>query len=92
MTEKSTEKNTDKELSPSASFEDAVSELESIVEKMEKGDLPLDEALTLFERGVGLAKQSQNALNKAEQRVQILMQSQQGDTLTDFNDTADNDV
>jgi exodeoxyribonuclease VII small subunit len=88
MTEKSTEKNTDKELSPSASFEDAV----SIVEKMEKGDLPLDEALTLFERGVGLAKQSQNALNKAEQRVQILMQSQQGDTLTDFNDTADNDV
>ena len=83
---------TESKQSAPASFEDAIEELETIVERMEKGDLPLDQALSLFERGVNLAKHSQQALDKAEQRVQILMQSQQGDTLADFEENASNDV
>lgn len=66
------------------SFEDSIQELESIVERMEQGDLALDEALTQFERGVALTKHSQQALEKAEQKVKILMQSKQGDKLVDL--------
>jgi exodeoxyribonuclease VII small subunit len=83
---------TEKNQKSSTSFEDSINELENIVEQMENGDLPLDEALSLFERGVGLAKHSQQALDKAEQRVKILMQSQQGDTLADFDDNTNNDA
>ena len=73
------------------SFEDAIQQLEKIVEHMEHGDLPLDEALTQFERGVALAQHSQQALNSAEQKVKLLLQSKQGSVLTDLNDD-DNDA
>ena len=54
-----------------ASFEKALSELEQIVTRLESGDLPLEEALNEFERGVQLARQGQAKLQQAEQRVQI---------------------
>lgn len=54
-----------------ASFETALGELEQIVNRLESGDLPLEEALSEFERGVQLARQGQSQLQKAEQRVQI---------------------
>jgi exodeoxyribonuclease VII small subunit len=54
-------------------FEKALSELESLVESLEKGDLPLEETLKLFERGIELTRNCQKALKSAEQRVEILL-------------------
>jgi exodeoxyribonuclease VII small subunit len=53
-------------------FETALEELESLVLKMESGDLSLDESLKAFERGVKLARQCQNELKNAELKVQAL--------------------
>ncbi len=55
-------------------FESAIAELESLVATMEEGDLPLEEALKQFERGVTLSRQCQQALKLAEQKVEILME------------------
>ena len=54
-------------------FEQALAELESLVERLERGDLPLDEALKTFERGVELTRQCQSSLKAAQQRVEILL-------------------
>ncbi|MCG6986015.1 MAG: exodeoxyribonuclease VII small subunit [Thiocapsa sp.] len=54
------------------SFEQALTELESIVDALEKGDMSLEESLTAFERGVGLTRTCQEALDAAEQRVRVL--------------------
>ncbi|GAA3880846.1 exodeoxyribonuclease VII small subunit [Gibbsiella dentisursi] len=55
------------------SFESALQELEGIVTRLETGELPLEDALNEFERGVQLARQGQQKLQQAEQRVQILL-------------------
>ncbi len=54
-------------------FESQLAELESIVDQLEDGDLPLDEALKIFEKGVKLSRQCQKHLAEAEQKVTILM-------------------
>jgi exodeoxyribonuclease VII small subunit len=54
-------------------FERSLAELEAIVEKLEHGDLSLDESLQQFERGVQLARLCQSALKQAEQKVEILL-------------------
>ena len=54
-------------------FEQALAELEALVERLERGDLPLDEALKTFERGVELTRHCQGALKAAQQRVEILL-------------------
>lgn len=56
-----------------ADFEKDLQELEQLVEKMEKGELSLQESLTHFERGVVLTRSCQKALTEAEQRIQILI-------------------
>jgi exodeoxyribonuclease VII small subunit len=56
-------------------FEASLSELEALVERLEQGDLPLDEALKSFERGVALTRQCQGALKAAQQKVEILLNS-----------------
>jgi exodeoxyribonuclease VII small subunit len=53
-------------------FEEALSELESLVETMEKGELSLEESLESFERGVALTRICQQALKTAEQKIEIL--------------------
>jgi exodeoxyribonuclease VII small subunit len=53
-------------------FEQALSELEALVERLEEGELPLETALEEFERGIALTRQCQNALREAEQRVKLL--------------------
>ncbi len=60
---------------PAASpdFEQALAELETLVERLESGDLPLDEALQTFERGVTLTRHCQGALKAAQQKVEILL-------------------
>ena len=55
-------------------FETALAELEALVEKMEQGDLSLDESLKQFERGVQLTRSCQQALKEAEQKVRILLE------------------
>jgi exodeoxyribonuclease VII small subunit len=56
-----------------ADFEQALAELESLVERLEKGDLPLEEALRTFERGVALTRHCQASLTAAQQKVEILL-------------------
>ena len=57
----------------SASFEDSVRRLGEIVERLEGGELPLEESLSLFEEGVRLARASQARLDAAEKRVEELL-------------------
>lgn len=54
------------------SFEQALAELEAIVDQLERGDLSLQDSLSAFERGVALTAVCQRALSEAEQRVEIL--------------------
>ena len=56
-----------------ADFERSLAELETIVAKLEQGDLSLDESLRHFERGVQLTRVCQSALKQAEQKVEILL-------------------
>jgi exodeoxyribonuclease VII small subunit len=58
-------------------FEQMIAELALIVQQLEQGELSLDEALQQFERGILLARQSQQQLQAAEQKVQILLQPAQ---------------
>lgn len=74
-----------KKTTQSPSFEAALSELEQIVVRLESGELPLDDALSEFERGVQLARQGQTQLQQAEQRVQILLSENSDAQLTPFN-------
>lgn len=68
----------------SLSFEQSMQELETLVTKMEQGDLPLEEALQSFERGIQLARHSQQKLKDAEQKVQILTSQNGQQTLDVF--------
>ncbi len=70
-------------------FEAALAELEQLVARMEGGDLPLDEALKGFERGVQLTRECQTALQAAQQKVQILLQKPAGVALADFEPPLD---
>ncbi len=54
-------------------FEKKLGRLEEIVQKMEKGDLALDESLKLFEEGVKLSRECQTRLNEAEAQVKQLV-------------------
>lgn len=60
-------------------LEKSMTELENIVEQLETGDLPLDKSLKQFEKGVRLSRECQAALTEAEQKVQILLDSELGD-------------
>lgn len=55
-----------------AQFERSLDELESLVQRMEKGDLSLDDSLAAYERGVSLYRHCQTALEQAELRVKLL--------------------
>ncbi len=68
----------------STDFEKSLAELETLVERMEKGDLSLDESLKSFERGVELTRSCQQALQEAEQKVQILLEKNNGEQLEAF--------
>ncbi len=54
------------------SFEESLGELEALVERMETGELSLEESLSAFERGITLTRSCQQALQAAEQKVEIL--------------------
>ena len=54
-------------------FEASLGRLTEIVQRLEKGDLPLEESLRLFEEGVGLSRSAQERLDHAEKRVEELL-------------------
>ena len=60
---------------PTVDFEAALEELEALVERMETGELSLEESLRAFERGVALTRDCQRALKDAELRVRALTES-----------------
>lgn len=64
--------NTPADPSPVADFESSLDALEQLVEKMEHGELSLEESLAAYERGVGLYRRCQQALEQAELRVKLL--------------------
>ena len=67
-------------------------ELEAIVVEMESGELSLEASLAKFERGIQLARDSQQKLQQAEQKVQILMQDNGEQALVDFTDDSDQNL
>jgi exodeoxyribonuclease VII small subunit len=70
----------------SLDLEKSLADLESLVDELESGDLPLEKALQKFEDGIKLTRQCQAALKEAEQKVSILMQSAGGeDVLGSFD-------
>lgn len=71
-------------------LEKSLAELEKIVATLEEGDIPLEQALSQFEKGIKLSRDCQTALQSAEQRVQVLMNG----NLEDFDtaETLDDDA
>ncbi len=59
-------------------FEDALVRLETIVTELERGELPLDESLKIFEEGIKLSKSCLKILDDAERKVEILVQEKDG--------------
>ncbi|MCJ7663700.1 MAG: exodeoxyribonuclease VII small subunit [Desulfobacterales bacterium] len=59
-------------------FEEALRELEEIVNRLEQGEIPLEEALQLFEQGVKLSRSCHTKLDEAQKRVEILLKDENG--------------
>ncbi|MFT5117643.1 MAG: exodeoxyribonuclease VII small subunit [Kiritimatiellia bacterium] len=71
------------------SFEQSLNNLEILVEALETGDLPLEEALSTFEQGIKLTKECQQQLSKAEQKVSLLVGENDDMHLVDFTNDAE---
>ncbi|MCZ6581249.1 MAG: exodeoxyribonuclease VII small subunit [Nitrospirae bacterium] len=63
---------------PPLKFEDALARLETIVAELEKGDLPLDDSLKIFEEGIKLSKTCLKMLDDTERNVEIMVQEKDG--------------
>ena len=70
--------------SPVSDFEQSLEALEQLVERMEHGDMTLEESLAAYERGVGLYRSCQTALEQAELRVRMLSDPQDPASATPF--------
>lgn len=79
-------KTVEKEPSPVTDFEHSLDELEQLVEKMETGEMTLEDSLATYERGVGLYRRCQSALEQAELRVRLLSDPQDPDSAKPFAD------
>jgi len=81
-----------KKIPKSLGFEDAMSELETLVTELESGEQSLEESLAQFERGISLTRHCQQSLKNAEQKVQVLMNVPgDEDALVDMDVTDDVD-
>ena len=72
-------------------FERSLAELEALVTRLEEGDVPLEEALKTFERGVALTRQCQTALRTAQQKVEILLTRNGDESIESFADPDETD-
>ena len=70
-------------------FEESLTELEQLIERLEEGDISLEDSLKTFERGVQLTRACQKALGEAEQKVQLLLEKEGEQQLQPFS-TKDN--
>ena len=70
-------------------FEDTLLELEKIVQRLEDPDVPLDEAVALFEDGIKLSRFCSQKLDEVEKRVDLLVKDEQGGIATRAFDEAD---
>jgi exodeoxyribonuclease VII small subunit len=75
-----------------ASFEERLTSLEAVVERLERGDLTLDESVRLFEEGVHLSNACKLELEKAEGRIQVLVETQGGGVQVAEMDVEEEDV
>lgn len=78
MTDKKTE---------SLSFEQALQQLEQLVNELEQGELPLEDALQKFEQAIALSRTSQTQLQQAEQKVRLLIEQNGDQQLQPYEDT-----
>ena len=78
-------KKTTPESSPVANFEQSMQALEALVAQMEAGEMTLEESLAAYERGVGLYRRCQTALEQAELRVRVLGDPNTPETGSDFD-------
>jgi exodeoxyribonuclease VII small subunit len=62
-------------------FEKALARLEEIVQKLEQGDLPLEQSLKLFEEGIRLSRICNTRLEEAERKVEILLKDKAGNMI-----------
>lgn len=65
----------------SKSFEEAASELEQIVARLEKGDISLEESITNFQKGIELSRYCAAKLDEAEKKISVLLQDQEGNLI-----------
>jgi len=72
-------------------LEKALSELDKLISEMERGGLPLEKSLEYFEKGIALARQSQDILKAAEQKVQILLNKNNEVVLQPYEDDEESD-
>jgi len=79
---KKAEAKNGKSLETNGNFEASLTALEKIVRELERGDLPLEQSLELFEHGVRLSRECQERLNQAERRIEILMRDAKGQPVT----------
>ncbi len=73
--------------SPVADFEQSLDALEALVEKMEHGQMSLEDSLAAYERGVGLYRRCQQALEQAELRVRLLSDPERPESAEHFDDS-----
>jgi exodeoxyribonuclease VII small subunit len=64
-------------------FEAALKQLEEIVQRLEKGELPLEESLVLYEQGIKLSRLCHGKLEEAEGRIELLMKDARGELVLD---------
>jgi len=73
-------------------FEAALAELETVVRRLEQGELPLEDSLAAFERGMGLVKQLSKRLEDIERRVEVLLRQDDGSLATKALDPGDDEA
>ena len=85
MSKKKTSKKSTKKADP-LNFETAMSELETLVERMENGEQSLEDSLKDFERGIELTRNCQKSLQETEQKIQQLIEKNGQDELVPFDE------
>ena len=70
-------------------LEKSIADLETLVDELESGDLPLEKAMKKFEEGIKLTRQCQTALKEAEQKVEVLVKSAGGEESLELFDVDD---
>jgi exodeoxyribonuclease VII small subunit len=73
------------------SFEQIVEQLSVVVEQLEDGELPLEQALAKFEQGVSLSRQGTQRLDEAERRIEVLLRDAQGVSTKPFAEESDDE-